>query len=170
MLCTLPPKCILLQQDSTTGAIFPEMGSTAVPVFCVSESIKVGNMSITRDQVPVTPAWAMTDYKVLGLTCQAVTADLNRPKINGKTGSSHQQYCSNNVQLTRVRTIEDLFLLRPVTLKDLSCKPHHLLLAEDQRLEALAISTDIAWNRIECSNIGICGPLYLEIQDSIDFE
>src|SRR6266480_2011965 len=76
MLCTLPPKCLLFEQASTTNAVFPEMGSTATPIFCSSGPVKIGNMSVNRYQVPVTPAWAITDYKVQGSTYDAVTLDL----------------------------------------------------------------------------------------------
>jgi hypothetical protein len=109
-------------------------------------------MSVIRHQVPVTPAWAITDYKVQGATCEAVTLDLHRQKISNKNGSSHKEYCSNYVQLTRVRTDQDLSLLQPVTLEDLNCKPDKLLLVEDQRIARLAISTEIAWEQIESSD------------------
>jgi hypothetical protein len=44
------------------------MGSTAMPVFHLSSPVKIGDMSVTRHQVPVTPAWAITEYKVQGST------------------------------------------------------------------------------------------------------
>jgi len=151
VLCTLPPKCILFQHDSTTNAIFPEMGSTAIPILCSSGSVKIGNMAVTRHQVPVTPAWAVTDYKVQGSTYEAVTLDLHRQNISSKNGSSHKRYCSVYVQLTRVRSLLSLFLLQPVTLEDLNGKPDKLLVVEDQRIEQLAMSTEIAWGQIESS-------------------
>ena len=143
MLCTLPPKCVLFEQDSTTNAMFPEMGSTATPIFCLSGSVKIGNMSITRHQVPVTPAWAITEYKVQGSTYEAVTLDLHRQSTSSKDGSSHKRYCSVYVQLTRVPSLQGLSLLQPVTLGDLSGKPDKLLVVEDQRIAQLAISTEI---------------------------
>ena len=151
MLCTLPPKCILFEQVSTTNAIFPGIGSTATPIFCSSGSVKIGNMSVTRHQVPVTPAWAITDYKVQGSTYEAVTLDLHRQSISSKDGSSHKRYCSCYVQLTRVRSLQGLSLLQPVTLKDFNAKPDKLLMVEDRRIEQLAMSTEIAWKQIESS-------------------
>ena len=152
ILCTLPPKCILFQQqDSTTNAIFPDMGSTAVPIFCSSGSVKIGNISVTRHQVPMTPAWAVTDYKVQGGTYDAITLDLHRQNVNSKDGSSHKRYCSVYVQLTRVRSLQDLSLLQRVTLADLNAKPDKLLVLEDQRLGELAKSTEIKWDHIESS-------------------
>ena len=151
MLCTLPPKCILFEQVSTTNAIFPGIGSTATPIFCSSGSVKIGNMSVTRHQVPVTPAWAITDYKVQGSTYEAVTLDLHQQSISSKDGSSHKRYCSCYVQLTRVRSLQGLSLLQPVTLKDFNAKPDKLLLVEDQRIAQLATSTEIAWQKVDLS-------------------
>jgi len=142
---------MLFQQDSTTNPVFPEMGSTAIPIFCSSGTVKIGNMSVTRHQVPVTPAWAITDYKVQGATYEAVTLDLHRQNISSTDGPSHKIYCSNYVQLTRVRSLQGLFLLQPVTLKDLSSKPDKLLLVEDLRIAELAITTNISWEQIESS-------------------
>ena len=110
------------------------------------------NMVITRHQVPITPAWAITDYKVQGLTCEAVTLDLHRQNANPKTNSSHKIYCSCYVQLSRVRSLQDLFLLQPVTLSDLNCKPNKMLTVEDQRIAMLAAKTDLAWKTIEKSS------------------
>src|SRR5436190_23853476 len=123
VLCTLPPICILFDQVSTTNVIFPDMGSRAIPIFSLSGSVKIGNMSVTRYQVPVTPAWAITDYKVQGSTYDAVTLDLHRQSMGSKDTSSHKRYCSFYVQLSRVRSLQGLFLLQPVTLKDLGGKP-----------------------------------------------
>jgi len=43
VLCTLPPICVLFEETEqvpTTNVIFPEMGSTATPIFCSSGSIR----------------------------------------------------------------------------------------------------------------------------------
>jgi len=151
VLCTLPPICILFDQAPATNTIFPDMGSTAMPVFSLSGSVKIGNMSVTRYQVPVTPAWAITDYKVQGSTYDAVTLDLHRQNISRKDGSSHKKYCSSYVQLTRVRSLQGLFLLQPVTLADFNGRPDNMLMFEDQRIAQLATSTEIAWEQIESS-------------------
>src|SRR3989440_3374511 len=127
------------------------MGSTAIPVFYLSSPVKIGNMSVTRHQVPVTPAWAITEYKAEGSTYDRVTIDLHWENISSKDGPSHKRYCSSYVQLTRMRSLQGLFLLQPVTLKDLSGKPNKLLLVEDLRIAELAITTNISWEQIESS-------------------
>jgi len=125
------------------------MGSNAIPIFCSPFSVRVGNMSITRHQVPVTPAWAITDYKVQSLTCDAVTLDLHRKNTERRDFSSHKTYCSVYVQLSRVRSLQDLYLLQALTLEDLKNKPDKLLILEDQRLARLAESTRMAWCGLE---------------------
>ena len=132
VLCTLPPICILFEQASTENAIFPEMGSTAIPTFSLSSQVR--NMSVTRHQVPVTPSWAITEYKAEGSTYDRMTVDLHWQNISSKDRSSHKGYCSSCVQLTRTRSLQGLSLLQPVTLKDLSGKPDKLLVVEDQRI------------------------------------
>jgi hypothetical protein len=152
ILCTLPPKCILFDPLSSKNAVFPEIGSTAVPVFSSSTSVKVDNISVVRHQVPVTPAWAMTDYKVQGATYDNITVDLHRSDNNKNKETRHKRYCSNYVQLTRTKSLQGLNLLQPVTLADLNVKPSPLLVQEDERLAKLATLTDIAWKAVEASD------------------
>ena len=128
------------------------MGSKATPIFCLSGPVKIGNLSVTRHQAPITPAWAITDYKVQGTTYDAVTLDLHRKSTSSKDGSSHKRYCSVYVQLTRVRSLQDLSLLQPITLNDVNAKPDKRLIVEDQRISQLAMSTEVAWGQIELSD------------------
>jgi len=104
---------------------------------------------MTRHQVPVTPAWAITQQKAQGSTFDSVTVDLHWHSISAKDGSSHSRYCSCYVQLSRVRCLRDLYLLQPVTLRDLNGRPDKLLEVEDQRIADLASLTEIAWEQIE---------------------
>ena len=152
ILCTLPPKCVLFQPLSSKNAVFPEIGSTAVPIFCSSTSVKIENISVIRHQVPVTPAWAITDYKVQGATYENITVDLHRLQNNKNKETKHNSYCSNYVQLTRTKSRQGLNLLQRITLSDVNVKPANLLVQEDERLAQLAISTDIAWEAIEASD------------------
>ena len=115
-------------------------------------------MSVIRHQVPVTPAWAITDYKVQGSTYDTIIVDLHRHGSNSKVSKDsvynnrHKQYCSTYVQLSRVKSFQGLYLLRPVTLSDLNAKPDALLVQEDERIAKLARSTEIAWDQIEATD------------------
>jgi hypothetical protein len=144
--------CILFRPLSTSHGTFPEIDPDIIPIFAASTSLTIGKMSIGRRQVPITPAWAVTDYKVQGTTCNAVTLDLHRGKTSKKGASGHNIHCSSYVQLSRVRTIQDVHLLQRVTLEDLNAKPDQLLSREEQRLADLARATDIAWAKIESSD------------------
>lgn len=131
------------------------MGSAAIPIFCSSTSIKIQNMSVIRHQVPVTPAWAITDYKVQGSTYDTIIVDLHRHGSNSKGSvynNRHKQYCSTYVQLSRVKSFQGLYLLRPVTLSDLNAKPDALLVQEGERIAHLAEATDTAWQQIEATD------------------
>ncbi|KAN0074929.1 hypothetical protein V8E54_007540 [Elaphomyces granulatus] len=128
------------------------MGSTAIPIFSSSTSVKIENMSVIRHQVPLTPAWAITDYKVQGSTYDAITVDLHRQdKTSKDSANKHKRYCSVYVQLSRVKSLQGLYLLQPVTLSDLNGKPDKLLVQEDERIAQLARSTEIAWEQIEAT-------------------
>ena len=121
MCCVRFLQSVLFEPDFTPKTVFPGMHSTAIPIFCSSVgSLKVGNMSVTRYREPVTPAWAVTDYKVEGATYDAITVDLHRQNESSKDGSSHRTYCSNYVQLTRTRSGRGLSLLQPATFADIS--------------------------------------------------
>jgi hypothetical protein len=108
-------------------------------------------MSVIRHQVPVTPAWAITDYKVQGATYDSIIVDLHRRDNNRKDSVSHKRYCSVYVQLSRVKSLQGLYLLQPVSLSDLNGKPDKLLVQEDERIAQLAKSTEIAWEQIEAT-------------------
>ena len=56
---------------------------------------------------------------------------------NTNKDSGHKGYCSYDVQLTRVRSLQNLYLLQPVTLADFSSKPDKLLVLEEERLAKL---------------------------------
>ena len=88
-------------------------------------------MWVKRHQVPMTPAFALTEYKALGSTYQNAVLDLARySKAHGED-ASHKRYCSNYVQLTRLGLLEGVHLLQPITFSDLDNKPHHQLRDED---------------------------------------
>ena len=126
------------------------MNSTAVLIFYLSGSVKIGNLSIMWHQVPVTPAWVITDYKVQGVICKVVMLDLYWQNISSKDGCSYKRYCSSYVQLMRVPSLQDLFLLQLITLKDFNHKSDRLLVIEDQYIAELVMSTDIIqWKQIE---------------------
>ncbi|KAN0071057.1 hypothetical protein V8E54_010488 [Elaphomyces granulatus] len=100
-------------------------------------------MSVIRHQVPLTPAWAIRiiKYKVLHTTLSQYI-DLHRQdKTSKDSANKHKRYCSTYVQLSRVKSLQGLYLLQSVTLSDLNGKPDQLLVQEDERIAQLATST-----------------------------
>ena len=128
----------LFQREAVKHQPFEDINRDCIPVFATSFPTKAGNMWVKRLQVPVSPAFALTEYKVQGSTYQNVVLDLHRPsKPHGQDGS-HKRYCSVYVQLTRPRSLKGLHLLQPLSLDDLGNQLHPKLQDEDHRLQRLA--------------------------------
>ena len=145
VLCSHPPICVLFQRDAVKHEPFPEIGRDCIPVFAQEFPVRINQMYITRRQVPMSPAFALTDYKVQGSTYQNAVLDLSwRSKAVGEN-ASHKRYCSVYVQLSRLRSLKGVRLLQPVTFNDVNNKMHPQLYKEDSRLEQLAAETIRSW-------------------------
>lgn len=98
-------------------------------------------MVVSMHQVPMSPAFALTEYKVQGSTYTNAVLDLRRlSKGHGQT-TPHRQYYSVYVQLSRLRSLKGLWLLQPVSLRDINNKVDPMLCEEDRRLQELAAAT-----------------------------
>ena len=101
---------------------------------------------VTRRQVPVCPAFSLTDYKVQGSTLITAVLDLKHdPSARGQ--DAHKKYSSNYVQLSRLRSLEGLHLLQSITMEDLQFRPDERLLIEIERLRGLERETIASWNK-----------------------
>lgn len=108
----------------------------------MSFQAKVGDMWITREQVPISPAFALTEYKVQGGTYRIAVLDLSDQSKSPRQKGSHK-YFSVNVQLSRLKSEDGIQLLQPVTFRDLNIRVPHLLEEEDRRLSRLAAETTL---------------------------
>ena len=89
-----------------------------------------------RKQIPICPAFSLTDYKVLGSTLKTAILDLkDDPTAKGQ--SKHKKFCSMYVQLSRVQFLDRLYLLQEIGMKDLQFRLYNSLLAEIERLYKL---------------------------------
>src|SRR5262249_46975963 len=88
--------------------------------------------SFQRFQLPLTPAFAFTDYKCQGRTFQKAIVDL----AEGATSTGIY------VMLSRVRRLEDLLILRPFKESLLDVRIPSALREEFQRLEDCAQETE----------------------------
>lgn len=145
LLCSHQPHCILLYTDSPLTIPFPGLASNVYPVFPVRSVVTAKKTSVNRRQIGLTPGFAFTEYKVQGATFESAVLDLRRK--NKRRGESHKRFCSTYVQLSRLRTLQGVFLLEKIDLDDIDNKPHAELRAEDIRLQALEQQTLNAFQR-----------------------
>lgn len=143
-MCTKPPACILFKQNKPKPATFDGLDPSVMPVFPVERSITLKGYSVRRKQVPMCPAFCLTDYKVQGSTLTSAILDLkDDPTIRGL--DRHRKFCSTYVQLSRLRSSKGLHLLQRLDMKDLQFGPDPRLLSEIQRLQELEKQTMAAW-------------------------
>ena len=146
ILCTKPPACVLFQRDNSEHSKFDGLDVKIIPVFPLERSITVKGHSVRRKQVPMCPAFSLTDYKVQASTLGTAVLDLKHdPSARGQ--DAHKKYCSNYVQLSRLRSLEGLHLLQSITMEDLQFRPDERLIVEMERLKGLERETLAAWNR-----------------------
>ena len=146
ILCTKPPACVLFQRDNSEHSKFDGLDAKIIPVFPLERSITVKGHSVRRRQVPMCPAFSLTDYKVQASTLGTAVLDLKHdPSARGQ--DAHKKYCSNYVQLSRLRSLEGLHLLQSITMEDLHFRPDERLIVEMERLKGLERETIAAWNK-----------------------
>ena len=90
------------------------------------------------------PAFCLTDYKVQSLTFSKAILDL-KDDHTSKGRDKHTKFCSYNVQLSRLRSSDGVYLLREIEMKDLEFRPHDDLVAEMERLRKLEQETLASW-------------------------
>lgn len=96
-----------------------------------------------RHQVPLTLAFAFTDYKSQVSTFISLILDLLFGKQRGV--EQHGKWTSINVQHGRVKTLSGVWLREPISLEDVSFRPHPDLQVELSRLEELEKQTVGLW-------------------------
>ena len=152
LLCSHQPHCILLHTDSLLIIPFPGLPSNVYLVFPVRSVVTAKKTSVNRHQIGLTPGFAFTEYKVQGATFESAVLDLRR-KSKKKGKESHKRFCSTYVQLSRLRTLQGVFLLEKINLDDIDNKPYPALQAEDDRLQALGQQTLNAFQRAACHHV-----------------
>ena len=109
-------------------------------------------ISVRRCQVPLTPAFAITDYKAQGHTMEELEVDLNFDKMT--YGSPHYKWTSLNLQLGRATKFAGLCLREPITLADVRFKPDERLAIEITRLKQLGVATEQRWRVLVGDQLG----------------
>lgn len=147
ILCTRPPACLLFEPNRAKSIPLQSLQDNVLPIFPLEASITVKGFSVRRRQVPICPAFCLTDYKVQGATFDSAIVDLKHDRRN-RHQDSYRRYCSTYVQLSRLRSFAGLHLLQPIDLSDLQHNPDPQLLYEMQRLQTLGVETLNSWQDI----------------------
>jgi len=146
IMCTKPPQCVLFHPLRTrnTNPTFNGIEEGVLPVFPIDRSIRIKDFSIRRKQVPICAAFSLTDYKVQGQTFTKAVLDL---KTNPTTRArdSFRNFCSFNVQVSRLQEEDGLNLLQEIEMSDITYQPHKELISEMSRLETLEKRTLETW-------------------------
>jgi hypothetical protein len=103
---------------------------------------KHNKASIVRTQIPVTPAFAVTNFKVQGRTLEGVEVCLTK---YSQMVTPHYRWTSLNVQLGRLRSSTGLCLRSPIAQSDILARPDAQLEAKEIMLVELAAKTAINW-------------------------
>ena len=99
-------------------------------------------------QVPISPGFAITDFKSQGRSVDKAIVDIRINQANSrprKPGVNHKHYTSLNVQLGRIRSLDRLWLREPIQLADVQSKPDPALHVEVERLRGLEEQTIRLW-------------------------
>jgi hypothetical protein len=90
---------------------------------------------VKRTQLPLVPAFAMTAHKAQGKTMEAIIADLESTK------GTEAPY----VMLSRAKSLDGIFILRPFRLSAIQCHPSQDVRNEYKRLDMLCHQTTMKY-------------------------
>lgn len=164
VLYNRPPLALLMEVTSRKHQPFATLPEQLVPIFPVNMSVPVPvnasrsttgavtgarnrqiQKSVSRQQIPCSPAFSITIHKAQGKTFDQAVVDIEKP-TTPPLGSAHDNYSILYVGLSRVRQLSDLRLLQPFSSTVLHFQPDTKLVAELKRLELLANQTESAYN------------------------
>ncbi|KDN39958.1 hypothetical protein RSAG8_08407, partial [Rhizoctonia solani AG-8 WAC10335] len=136
-----PPICVLVKLWRTNINRLGELDEGVVPIVPIRRqfTLKLPNkkvLTIWREKLPLTPAYAFTDYRSQGQTIPYIIRDLATPPTGGLTPFN------GYVTLSRSRTSETARLLRDFDNKLFTTPPQEHLVTEDKRLEELDVITE----------------------------
>lgn len=153
----LLPAYILVKLTRTRTSQLPGLEPSVIPVEAVHKSYTIRYSASTgqpvtrrvrRQQYPMTPAYAFTDYRSQGQTIPHVLVDIARPPTGGLN------LFNLYVALSRSSGRESIRLLRDFDEKLFLCSHTPHLLAEDDRLAELDKQT-AAWSQgAACATTG----------------
>jgi ATP-dependent exoDNAse (exonuclease V) alpha subunit len=152
-----PPAYVLIKLNRTKAKTLERLENGVLPLTPLQRTFRVtvnGNEQVvTQRQLPLTPAYAFTDYRSQGQTVSNAIIDIAMPPSGGL--SPFNVY----VALSRGHGRENIRLLRDFDEKLLTTHPSEYLRIEDQRIVKLDQITEQWWDSkkqeaiIDCGNI-----------------
>ncbi|KAI5984255.1 hypothetical protein EDC04DRAFT_2834046 [Pisolithus marmoratus] len=139
-----PPLFIVIKVNGNGRTSFDGLQKDEVPVMPIVQHFYIGEKPrtrISRQQLPVTAAYAFTDYKSQGDTISHCIVDI------GKTANFALTPFNAYVALSRSRGRDNIRLLRDFENSLFTSHPSEDLRIEEERLERLAQKTRKGYER-----------------------
>lgn len=139
-----PPRYVLVKLDRTKAPNLDGLSPNVIPIVPVKKTFTITKngtkVSVTRSQLPLTLAYAFTDYRSQGQTLQPVLVDIAPPPYG------HLTPFNIYVALSRGTGRDNIRLLRDFDHTLLQQHPSEFLRLEDERLQKLNESTKELWH------------------------
>ncbi|KAG8792528.1 hypothetical protein FRC12_005844 [Ceratobasidium sp. 428] len=140
---TYPPECVLVKLNRTKAHTLPGLGPGVVPIIPMERGYEICSRDgthkrVLRRQLPITAAYAFTDYRSQGQTIAHVIVDIARPPSGGLAPFNAYVALSRSSGRGSIRLLRDFddspFTKTPCELK-----------LEDERLQSLNTETKRRW-------------------------
>ena len=132
------PAYIIVKLDRTKAPQLNGLEVNEIPIEPIQGKFQIyenpenkTKVTVTRTQLPITPAYAFTDYRSQGQTIPLVIVDIGKPP------TGHITAFNAYVALSRSRGRSSIRLLRDFDRKLFTETPCQMLEAEDRRLLSL---------------------------------
>jgi hypothetical protein len=138
-----PPRYVLVRLDRTKAPVLDGLPQNVIPITPIKKSFVINQngtkVSVTRSQLPLTLAYAFTDYRSQGQTLLPVIVDIGSPPYGFLTPFNIY------VALSRGTGRDNIRLLRDFDHSLLQQHPCEFLRLEDDRLKKLNETTKKIW-------------------------
>ena len=146
-----PPRYVLVRLARTKAPCLENLPQNVIPIVPVKKTFTITKngtkTTVTRYQLPLTLAYAFTDYRSQGQTLEPVIVDIGPPPFG------HLTPFNIYVALSRGTGRNSIRLLRDFDETLLQHHPSEYLRLEDERLDSLNESTKRLWEtRKHCVN------------------
>jgi len=142
-----PPVYVLVRMARTKADALEGLESGVLPITPLSKTFSMTTargkkITVTRQQLPVTPAYTFTNYRSQAQTINYCIIDLGTPPTGQLTPFNAY------VTLSRSRGRDSIRLLRDFDERLFTHHPSEYLRIEDDRLDELDRSTRAKWDAI----------------------